>query len=308
LPYKFQFVGILNYVREQYKLTFDEKIKKYNELLNRNNANKSHENEQQIVELLEDFLLDDNIPDELRIWAYWNISDNYALQRKHERTFNNHLKFEGFVRILQQKNPNYMLMLICDSTQRLSLIESGNSEYWSNLYYEIMDKLTINDSNYCIMFEVLRTALYPIAMKTNIELADHAIEKMKYLVTKYTNDSQHFRFKNIYYCCLLSYNYIKGKTNDEILLESYDLFIQLKLHLKDDKAKSNYLFGTYEDWNSKRSSWQQARSIYDYIITLIKTENYELAFKCYLEIGEEEFTNGYFKKNIELLMDKINER
>jgi len=289
-------------------MTFDETIKKYNELLNKNTANKSHDTEQQIVDLLEYCLLENNIPDELKIWAYWNISDNYALQRKHERTFNNHLSFEAFVRILQQKKPNYMLMLICDSTQRLSLIESGNSEYWSNLYYEIMDKLTINDSNYCIMFEVLRTALYPLAMKKNIELAEHAIEKMKYLVTKYSNDSQHLRFKNIYHCCLLSYNYIKGITIDDILSKSYDLFSQLKLHLEDDKIINNELFGTYESWNAKRSSWQQARSIYEYIITLIKIENYELAFKCYLEIGEEEFTNGYFKKNIELLLEKINER
>ncbi|MFA6632520.1 MAG: hypothetical protein WCU90_09490 [Kiritimatiellia bacterium] len=289
-------------------MAFDETIKKYNELLNQNTANKSHDTEQQIVNLLEDFLLEDNIPDELKIWAYWNISDNYALQRKHERTFNNHLKFETFARTLQSTNPNYMLMLICDTTQRLSLIESGNSEYWSNLYYEIMDNLKINDSNYCILFEVLRTALYPLAMKENIEQADHAIEKMKSLVSKYSNDSQILRFMNLYYCCLLSYNYIKGISNDDILTNSYQLFSQLKVHLKDDKIRDNILFGTYDDWNSKRSSWQQARSIYDYIITLIKTENYELAYKCYLEIGEEEFTNGYFKKNIKLLMEKINER
>ncbi|MDY0064544.1 MAG: hypothetical protein RBS25_05685 [Bacilli bacterium] len=78
-------------------MTFDETIKKYNALLNQNTANKSHDTEQQIVDLLEDFLLEDNIPDELKIWAYWNISDNYALQRKHERTYYNHVKFETFV-------------------------------------------------------------------------------------------------------------------------------------------------------------------------------------------------------------------
>lgn len=289
-------------------MTFDETIKKYNALLNQNTANESHDTEQQIVDLLEDFLLEDNIPDELKIWAYWNISDNYALQRKYESTYYNHVKFETFVRTLQSTNPNYMLMLICDTTQRLSLIEGGNSEYWSNLYYEILDNLKIDDSNYCIMFEVLRTAFYPLAMKNNIGLADHAIEKMGSLVSKYSNDSQILRLMNLHYCCLLSYNYKKGISNDDILTKSYLLFSQLKVHLKDDKIIDYLLFGTYDSWNSKRSSWQQARSIYDYIITLIITENYELAYKCYLEIGEEEFTNRYFKNNIKLLMEKINKK
>lgn len=286
----------------------DEVIGKYNELLNRNTVSKSYDVEQQIVDLLEEYLLQNGVPEELKIWGYWNISDNYALQRKHQNTYQNHLKFESYVRTLQYREPNYMLMLICDTTQRLSLIESGNSKYWSNLYYEILDSLTINDSNYCIMFDVLRTALYPLAMKTNIELADHAIDKMKYLVTKYSNDSQSLRFKNLFYCCLLSYNYIKGLDNRVILLKSYDIFVELKPHLKDEKIKDDSLFGTYECWNKKRSLWYQARSLYEYIITLIKTENYELAYRCYMEIGEEEFSNNYFKKNIEFLKEKLNHR
>lgn len=52
-------------------------IKKFNELLNHNSVNKSYLIEQQIVDLLEDFLLQNNILDELKIWACWNISDNY---------------------------------------------------------------------------------------------------------------------------------------------------------------------------------------------------------------------------------------
>lgn len=192
-------------------------IRKYNELYNRNKDSKSHSLEQQIINLLDDFLLQNDIPEELKIWAFWNISDNYALQKKHQYTYQNHLKFETYVRTLQYKEPNYILMLICDTTQRLSLIESGNSKYWSNLYYEILNSLSINDSNYCIMFEVLRTALYPLAMKTDLQLADHAIDKMKYLVMKYSNDSQNLRFKNLFYCCSLSYNYIKELDNKDIL-------------------------------------------------------------------------------------------
>lgn len=281
----------------------DGVIRKYNSLLNQNLEGKSSSLEQQIIDLLEDYLLQNDIPDNLKVWAYWNISDNYALQRNHQNTYQNHLKFESYVRTLA---PNYMLMLICDTTQRLSLIESGNAKYWSNLYYEIINSLLINDTNYCIAFEVLRTALYPLAMSADLQLVDHALAKMKDLVTKYSNDTQRLRFKILFYCSLLSYNYLKAKDVEAILIKSYDIFMELKSHLKDIKDKDESLFGTYESWNKKRSLWHQARSLYDYIITLINTENYELAYKCYREIGEEEFTNKYFKKKIALLKEKLN--
>lgn len=279
-------------------MLFEEIKIKYIHLLDSNSLNKSHSLEQEIIELFEEFLKQNNITVEQKLWSFWNISDNYALQRKHENTYQNHLRFEEFVRSIQLSYPNYMLMLICDTTQRLSLIKGGNSNYWSNLYYEIMNELTLNDSNYCVYFEVLRTALYPRAINSDIKLAEHAIDKMTHLIEKYKNDSQHLRFEILYYSCLLSFNYIKGVSNDNILPKSYEIFSLLKAHLKDDNIKDNELFGTYESWNAKRGYWYQSISIHDYIISLIDTKNYELAYKCYLEIGEEVFTNSYFKNKI----------
>lgn len=282
-------------------MIFDEVINKYNQLLKANGISKSYHIEQEIVDLLEEFLSHENITEEQKIWALWNISDNYALQRKHEKTYLNHVNFEEYVRSLRYTNPNYMLMLICDTTQRLSLVEGGKSDYWSNLYREIMNNITIDDSNYCVVFEVLRTALYPTLLKYDIEIAEHAINRMKQLVNDYSNDSQSLRFKNLWYCCLLSYNYYKGIHDEDTLLRSYDIFCQLIVHLKGDRIEKNHLFGTYESWNAKRSLWHQARSVHDYIICLIDTENFELAYKCYLEVGAEEFTNEYFIKKIRIL-------
>jgi len=39
-----------------------------------------------IIDLLENFLQQDDISNELKLWAFWNVSDNYAMQRKHEYT------------------------------------------------------------------------------------------------------------------------------------------------------------------------------------------------------------------------------
>ncbi|MCK9471994.1 MAG: hypothetical protein M0Q88_09620 [Bacilli bacterium] len=286
-------------------MLFEEIKNKYNDLLDSNTLNKSYTIEQKIVDLLEEFLNQNNITNEQKLWAFWNISDNYALQRKHENTYRNHLRFEEFVRSIQLSHPNYMLMLICDTTQRLSLIEGGNSNYWSNLYYEIMNELKLNDSNYCIYFEALRTALYPRAIVSEMKLAEHAIYKMTYLIEKYKNDSQHLRFKILFYSCLLSLNYSKGISNENILSKSYEIFSLLKVHLNDDKIKDNELFGTYDSWNAKRGYWYQSISIHDYIITLIDTKNYALAYKCYLEIGEEVFASSYFKNKINKLKENL---
>ena len=56
--------------------------------------------------------------------------------------------------------------------------------------------------------------------------------------------------------------------DEELLKESYKIFLSLYPYLKT-KEYITTLFGTYDNWNQKRSKWYQARSINDYIITLI---------------------------------------
>jgi len=67
-------------------MIFEEVISKYNQLLKANGKCKSHTTEQKIIDLLENFLQQDDISNELKLWAFWNVSDNYAMQRKHEYT------------------------------------------------------------------------------------------------------------------------------------------------------------------------------------------------------------------------------
>ena len=67
--------------------------------------NKSNERQQKVCELLETFLTKPNLPQDLIMWAYWNISDNYALQRKANETYNNHKKFS----VLLKHNYQHLL-------------------------------------------------------------------------------------------------------------------------------------------------------------------------------------------------------
>ncbi|CDC71379.1 unknown [Staphylococcus sp. CAG:324] len=92
--------------------------------------------------------------------------------------------------------------------------------------------------------------------------------------------------------------------DEELLKESYKIFLSLYPYLKT-KEYITTLFGTYDNWNQKRSMWYQGRSINDYIITLIQCGYYELANKCYEIIGKEEFKSTYFIKHIDFMKQKI---
>ena len=139
---------IENIINEYYKFT-DYK-NPYQHL------NKSNERQQKVCELLETFLTKPNLPQDLIMWAYWNISDNYALQRKANETYNNHKKFECY---LSDKDLDYKLLLLVDTTQRLTLIDGGYGKYWDDLDYDLFNKMEINEQNVNIVFNVLRTSI-----------------------------------------------------------------------------------------------------------------------------------------------------
>lgn len=71
-----------------------------------NNLTKSNERKNKVCQLLKNLLLKKDLLDEIVMWAYWNISDNYAMQRKVDELYNNHTKFEKFL-LNKDLNINY---------------------------------------------------------------------------------------------------------------------------------------------------------------------------------------------------------
>ncbi len=268
-----------------------------------NNLNKSNERQQQVCELLEDFLTIDSINDELIMWAYWNISDNYALQRKANETYNNHKKFETF---LVNKELKYKLLLLVDSTQRLTLINGGYGEYWDNLYFEIMNKLVIDESNVNITFNVLRTATYSHQLNTNKEIKKDALDKMRFIIEKFDNYKIIKWFKLCYYVSLISFNFKYNIIDNSVLEDSFKLLEYysnvLNVNDKEERLKeyhnTNVLMGSFEDWNKELDEYRQARYIQNLIIQYIDCKHYDYARAAYKLIKYEEFESKYFKSKI----------
>ena len=284
-------------------MNFEEIANKFNELIKES----TQESKKQVIELLSPMLTDESFTTEQKVFAYWNISDRYALLREHENTYQNHLKFKDF---LKDKNENYKLMLICDATQKLSLICGGYEEFWNTLYFDIINNCKITKENYIIYFQALRTALY---FRDNITeyqtVGKHALVKMQDFLKLYNDDSQYLWLEMIYFDCLIKYNSHFSLNNDSILNKSFESFKNLAIYLKIDeitkkeslKQYESNLLGTYEAWNSLKPIYIQARCVQNYIITLIDSGYYELAKKCFEFVGDKEFSSPYFRKKIEFL-------
>lgn len=273
-----------------------------------NNLHKSNERQQQVCELLEDFLTINDLSDELIMWAYWNISDNYALQRKSFETYSNHKKFEAY---LDDKNLEYKLLLLVDTTQRLTLIDGGYGEYWDNLYFKIMNELVINESNVTITFNTLRAATYNHQLNINEELKKDALEKMKYIINIFNNSPMNNWYKLCYYCSLISFNFKHGINDNNAVDESFNLLKDyakiLKFNNKEERLKeyhnTSVLMGSYEDWNNELDEYRQARFIQNLIIQYIECEHYDYARAAYDIIGPNEFEGKYFRNKLESILN-----
>ena len=290
---------IKKYIDEYYKLTDYKNPFQH--------MNKYNERQQKVCELLEKFLTRTDLTTDLIMWAYWNISDNYALQRKPLETYNNHKKFEDY---LNDKEIKCKLLLLVDSTQRLTLISGGYGEYWDNLYFEIIDKLVIDESNVNIFFNVLRTATYDHLINTNDNVLKDALDKMKLIIDKFQDSSMIKWFKLCYYCSLIPYNFRHAILDEKLINESFCLLKELSRILKvDNKDKrlqgyceNDVLMGSYDYWNKDLDVYRQARFIQNLIIKYVDCKYYDYARSAYEMVGPNEFESKYFKSKIETIL------
>lgn len=274
-----------------------------------NNLNKSNERQQQVCELLEDFLTINGVNDKLIMWVYWNISYNYALQRKANDEYNNHKKFQNY---LVNKDLKYKLLLLVDSTQRLTLINGGYGEYWNNLYFEIMDKIVIDESNVNITFNVLRTATYSHQLNTNEKLKKDALVKMKFIIEKFANSKMIKWFKLCYYCSVISFNFKNNISDNNVVEESFKLLEYyskvLNINNKDERLSeiynNDFLMGAFEYWNKELDEYRQARFIQNLIIQYIDCKHYGYARAAYKLIKPSEFVSNYFKSKIAIVANE----
>lgn len=244
-----------------------------------------------IIEYLSSILSTNNADNLLAGFCYWNISDSYAMQRKSEELYTNHLKF---CKMLDTMDSKYKFWAVCDATQRFTLELGGYGDFWWELYEKAVD---INPETTNIERIVFDTHISAISINPKVKtpkfrlyLAKDNLEK--FIINSSTSETEVF-YKLVYSSCVLK---AFGDEEYDIL----NLCNRIMLFIKEIAADSEYAVGEWERLNSPRSAQNMAQvGINRAINALIDVGKSETAKELYIETLNNGFNaNKYIEGRI----------
>lgn len=269
----------------------------------------SNGQKESVVNLLKKSLMTEDYTDEDRCWAYWNISDNLAMLRWADDEYKNHKLFE---KQILSMDPKYIHWLVSDATQKLTLIKGGYEEYWNELYLHACNETEKSVDNQRIRFESHRaTVATPAAEKYSFDkdVSLLALDNIKKMLVEFAENEDYLFYKLTYYTLKIGLNSLLNMTSDETIEKSLPLVNHLLPNLKSVHDESKFLLGSWQDFNARRSKYNQAEAgIGNYIIQLINASRYQKALECYQLIKPYDITYGsYFDKKINFAQQQINQ-
>ena len=203
-----------------------------------------------IIEYLSSILSTNNADNLLAGFCYWNISDSYAMQRKSEEQYANHL---NFYKMLDTMDSKYKFWSVCDATQRFTLELGGFGGFWWELYEKAVDQ---NPETTDIERIVFDTHVAAISINLKVEnpksrlyLAKDNFEKF----VKYSANPENEAFYKLVYSSLV----LKGFGDEEY--DILDLCQQVMPFLKEKSPDNEFAVGEWERLNSPRSRQNMAQ-------------------------------------------------
>ena len=203
-----------------------------------------------IIEYLSSILSTNNADNLLAGFCYWNISDRYAMQRKSEKLYANHLKF---CKMLDTMDSKYKFWSVCDATQRFTLELGGYGDFWWALYKKAVD---LNPETTDIERIVFDTHVAAISINPKVEtpksrlyLAKDSFEKFVKCSAKPENEA----FYKLVYSSLV----IKGFDDEEY--DIINLCNNVMPFLKEKSLGSEFAVGEWGRLNSPRSRQNMAQ-------------------------------------------------
>lgn len=203
-----------------------------------------------IIDYLSSILSTNNADDLLAGFCYWNISDSYAMQRKSEVQYANHL---DFCKLLETMDSKYKFWAVCDATQRFTLELGGFGDFWWELYTKA---IVLNPETTDIERIVFDTHVAAISInpkvdtpKSRLYLAKDNFEKL----VKYSANPENETFYKLVYSSLV----LKGFGDEE-----YDIITLCNsvMHfLKEKSFESEFAVGEWERLNAPRSRQNMAQ-------------------------------------------------
>lgn len=263
-----------------------------------------------VVNVLEKSLLTEDYTDEERGWAYWNISDNYAMLRWADNVYKNH---QLFGKLVLSMDPKYIHWLVSDATQKLTLIKGGYEKYWNELYLRACNETEKSVENQLIRFESHRAAVATPATEQysfDKDVSLFALDNIKNILVEFEESYDYQFYRLTYYTLKIGLNSLLNRPSDETIEKSFPLIARLLPNLKSIHEESEFLLGSWQHFNERRSNYNQAEAgIGNYIITLINANYYQQALECYKLIKPYNLSYGtYFNQKITQVQQQINQK
>lgn len=224
-------------------------------------------------------------------FAYWNISDSFAMLRDSGNLYKNHREFANF---LKDKPSKYLFWPVSDATQRFALELGGFADFWWDCYRNASSKNAGMSGIEAITFECHNAALSVTpAVKTPVGYLELAKNNFRSFLEA-TESSDNYIFYETFYCalCLKAF----GSAERDV----FDLSMRLLPWLKSEKSQNDFLVGEWKMLNGQRSKYDLARvAINRAINALIDTGSGEPARELYGEaIACGLSKNVYIEKRI----------
>lgn len=224
-------------------------------------------------------------------FAYWNISDSFALLRDSRNLYKNHCEFANF---LKDKPSKYLFWLVCDATQRFTLELGGFADFWWDCYKTALSKNVNMNGIEKITFECHNAALSVTpAVKTPVGYLELAKNNFRSFLGATESSDNYIFYETFYYAlCLKAF----GSAERDV----FELGMRLLPWLKSDKPQNDFLIGEWKMLNGQQSKYDLARvAINRAVNALIDTGSCESARKLYGEArsyGLHE--NAYIEKRL----------
>lgn len=224
-------------------------------------------------------------------FAYWNISDSFAMLRDSENLYKNHCEFADF---LKDKPSKYLFWPVSDATQRFTLELGGFADFWWDCYKNALSKNVGMSGIGAITFECHNAALSVTpAVKTPVGYLELAKNNFRSFLEANESSDNYIFYETFYYAlCLKAF----GSAERDV----FDLGMRLFPWLKSEKSQKDFLIGEWKMLNGQMSKYDMARvAINRAINALIDTGSGESARELYGEARAYGLSkNAYIKKRI----------
>ena len=243
-------IEITNYIRTEFKRL------------------QSQNNFDSIIDYLSSILSTNNADNLLAGFCYWNISDSYAMLRKPDEQYTNHL---NFYKLLETMDSKYIFWLVCDATQRFTLELGGYGEFWWEIYKTAVQLNSGISGIEHIAFEA-----------HNLQIAR---DNFKNLIKACNNTESIIFYKLVYSsACLKAFGD-----------EEYDILKICNIilpWLKEESKDSIYAVGEWERLNSERTHQNMARV------------GINRAVNAFIDVGKKEIARVLYSESLKCGLPK----